>query len=198
MLVGPREDAALQVADVHESLLAQELLPSALRPPLLQWTMISCCGPVRRIVPSSGSGKSVLPGMRQIWNSSGLRTSRMIQLFAAIHALFQFLHGDVALLTRCDLWFGRMDAAELFVIDQLGDGRLIAADGAFRIAPDLELAEGHLPGIVEQQPADQRLALAQHQLDASVAWMQPTRPGRMPSTPPSAQLGTSPGGGGSG
>ena len=35
-------------------------------------------------------------------------------------------------------------------------------------------------------------------LTASVAWMQPTRPGRMPSTPPSAQLGTSPGGGGSG
>ena len=35
-------------------------------------------------------------------------------------------------------------------------------------------------------------------LTASVAWMVPTTPGRIPSTPPSAQLGTRPGGGGSG
>ncbi len=32
----------------------------------------------------------------------------------------------------------------------------------------------------------------------SVAWMMPSSPGKMPSTPPSAQEGTSPGGGGSG
>ena len=35
-------------------------------------------------------------------------------------------------------------------------------------------------------------------LIASVAWMTPMTPGSTPSTPPSAQLGTSPGGGGSG
>ena len=35
-------------------------------------------------------------------------------------------------------------------------------------------------------------------LTVSVAWMVPMAPGRMPSTPPSAQLGTRPGGGGSG
>ena len=35
-------------------------------------------------------------------------------------------------------------------------------------------------------------------LMASVAWMMPTSPGKIPSTPPSAHEGTSPGGGGSG
>ena len=34
-------------------------------------------------------------------------------------------------------------------------------------------------------------------LIASVAWITPISPGSTPSTPPSAQLGTSPGGGGS-
>src|SRR4029078_8999604 len=34
-------------------------------------------------------------------------------------------------------------------------------------------------------------------LIVSVAWIVPTIPGKTPSTPPSAQLGTSPGGGGS-
>ena len=35
-------------------------------------------------------------------------------------------------------------------------------------------------------------------LSVSVAWMVPMIPGSTPRTPPSAQLGTSPGGGGSG
>jgi len=35
-------------------------------------------------------------------------------------------------------------------------------------------------------------------LTASVAWMAPTVAQRTPSTPPSAQLGTMPGGGGTG
>ena len=35
-------------------------------------------------------------------------------------------------------------------------------------------------------------------MGASVAWMTPINPGRIPSTPPSAQEGTNPGGGGSG
>src|SRR5260370_31558576 len=35
-------------------------------------------------------------------------------------------------------------------------------------------------------------------LIVSIAWMDPTIPGSTPSTPPSAQEGTSPGGGGSG
>ena len=35
-------------------------------------------------------------------------------------------------------------------------------------------------------------------LIASVAWIEPITPGRTPNTPPSAQLGTVPGGGGEG
>ena len=53
----------------------------ALRPPILQWTMMSgasaTCGISARRFGSSPSGISVDPGIRQIWNSCGSRTSRM-------------------------------------------------------------------------------------------------------------------------
>src|SRR5688500_494499 len=47
---------------------------------------------------------------------------------------------------------GRRDAAELVVVDQLADGRIVAAHRALRVAPQLELAEAHPPGVVQQQP----------------------------------------------
>ena len=55
----------------------------------------------------------------------------------------------------------------------------------------------------EQRDAARRLGLAlallmRLALLASVAWIVPMMPGSTPNTPPSAQLGTKPGGGGSG
>ena len=56
------------------------------------------------------------------------------------------------------------DAAEFLIIDELGDGRMIAAHRALRIAPQLQFAEAHRQRIVQHQPANQGLADAQDQL----------------------------------
>src|SRR5215212_3347681 len=50
------------------------------------------------------------------------------------------------------------DTAELVIVDQLGDGPVIAADGALGILAQLELAELHTKGIVQQESPDERLA----------------------------------------
>ena len=60
--------------------------------------------------------------------------------------------------------FGR-DAAELLVVDELGDGGVVAADRALGILAQLEFAEAHVERVDEQQAADERLALAEDELD---------------------------------
>ena len=65
----------------------------------------------------------------------------------------------------CVLRRGGMDAAELFVVNQLGDRRMRAAHRAVRILPQLQLAEAHPQRVVDQEAADQRLADAGDQLD---------------------------------
>ena len=57
------------------------------------------------------------------------------------------------------------NSAKLVVVDQLGDGRMRSADRAIGVLAQLEFAELHVQGIDQQQPADQRLALAQNQFD---------------------------------
>src|SRR5262249_8803695 len=47
----------------------------------------------------------------------------------------------------------RRHAAELVVIDELGDGAILAAHRARRIAPQLHRSEAHRQSIEEQQPA---------------------------------------------
>ena len=49
--------------------------------------------------------------------------------------------------------------AELFVVDELGDGRMVAADRAFGIAPQLQFAELHSQRVVQHQATDERLVL---------------------------------------
>ena len=98
---------------------------------------------------------------------------------------------------RADLG-GLCDAAELVVVDQLGDGRVRAADGAVGVLAQLEGAEVHAERVDQQQAADERLADAEDELDDLGGLDDADRPGRMPRTPPSAQEGTRPGGGGSG
>src|SRR6266545_4936463 len=55
-------------------------------------------------------------------------------------------------------------AAERLVVDQLLDGRVVAAERALRIAADLDLAELHRQRIVEEQAVHQWLAQPQDQL----------------------------------
>ena len=103
-----------------------------------------------------------------------------------------------SLARRHGRWLLLRHAAELLVVDQLGDGRMVAAHRAFRIAAQLQLAEAHGQRVVQHQAADQRLADAQDQLHGFGGLNQADDAGQNPSTPPSAQLGTRPGGGGSG
>ena len=92
-----------------------------LRMPLLQCTTISRSGsssPKR--CASAGSGISVLPAMRQIWYSSGLRTSRMKTSSLAVEPLLQLLDGDFAgSRGGRRRRFLAAHAAELLVVDQL-------------------------------------------------------------------------------
>src|SRR5262249_19713362 len=55
------------------------------------------------------------------------------------------------------------NAAELLVVDELRDRRLVAAHRALRIPANLELAETHPQGIIEHQPTNQWLAVAEDQ-----------------------------------
>ena len=57
------------------------------------------------------------------------------------------------------------DAAELVVVDQLGDGGVGAADGAVGVLSQLEGAEGHAEGVYEQEAADEGVADAEDELD---------------------------------
>ena len=55
-------------------------------------------------------------------------------------------------------------AAELVVIDQFRDGRMVAAHRALGITAQLEFAEAHGQGVIQHQAAHQRFADAQDQL----------------------------------
>lgn len=57
------------------------------------------------------------------------------------------------------------DAAEGLVVDELGDGRVLAADRAVGVLADLDLAVLHLQGVVDHQAADERVADAGEDLD---------------------------------
>src|SRR3954452_7201843 len=79
---------------------------------------------------------------------------------------------------------GHWPAAERLVVDELADGRVVAAERALRIAADLDLAELHRQGIVQKQAIHQRLAQPQNQLDrlgrldhADHAWQRPQHTG---------------------
>src|SRR5262249_41620414 len=56
------------------------------------------------------------------------------------------------------------DAAELLVVDKLRDRGLVAAHRTLRITADSELAEAHPQGVIKNEPADQRFAVAEDQL----------------------------------
>jgi hypothetical protein len=50
------------------------------------------------------------------------------------------------------------DSAELFIIDQGLDGWVFSAERTGRVASEVELTEGHLQGVIHEQPTDQRFA----------------------------------------
>src|SRR5947209_9007249 len=56
-------------------------------------------------------------------------------------------------------------SAEHLVVDQLGHRGFLPAHGAVRIPSQLDRRELHVQRVEQQQPADQRFALADDQLD---------------------------------
>jgi hypothetical protein len=57
------------------------------------------------------------------------------------------------------------EAAELFVVHQFRDGRVLTADRALRITPNTYFAETHGQRIVHQQAADEGFAFANDKFD---------------------------------
>src|SRR5207237_9860419 len=57
------------------------------------------------------------------------------EVVASVHLRLQLLDGDGRNFLRY--------AAEVVVVDEAGDGRALPADGAARVLPELQLAEGH-------------------------------------------------------
>src|SRR5215469_3518061 len=86
------------------------------------------------------------------------------QVVAAVEPFFQLFNLDIG--SRY-LGFRLLapNAAELLVIDKLRDRRMRAACRAIGIFPQFEFAEFHAEGIDQQQPADERVALTEDQLD---------------------------------
>ncbi len=100
-------------------------------------------------------------------------------VFLCVELLLEFLDGDLrdavddGMIGDCFVAgdferadFGwRVDAAELVVVDQLGDGRVRAADGALGVLAQLEGAEVHAECVDQQEAADEGFADAEDQLD---------------------------------
>ena len=57
----------------------------------------------------------------------------------------------------------RADTAELVIVDQLVYCAMLAADRAFRVPAQFQLAETHAQGVEQKQAAHQRLSLAEDQ-----------------------------------
>ena len=80
-----------------------------------------------------------------------------------IQSFFHFLDRDFVGLELSVRRFGR-NAAELVVIDQLGNGGVFPAKRTFRIAAELQFAKLHIQSIEKEQPANQRRSFPQRQL----------------------------------
>ena len=116
-------------------------------------------------------GISTEPGIRLISYSLGSRTSTRtksrVPSVALLEHVLELGHRD----RRAGGGVGGLvgdRAAERVVVDQPGDGRVLAAERAVRVLADLQLAVLHLEGVVDHQPADQRVADAGEQLDRLV------------------------------
>ncbi len=79
-----------------------------------------------------------------------------------IQRLLHVLHGDFVGIAD-GLGGGGLDAAELIVINQLLDRRVVTTDRARGIATQLEFAELHVERVEEQQASDHGRAFAQRE-----------------------------------
>src|SRR6185503_13322945 len=95
--------------------------------------------------------------------AGNLRDRELVRLADVDHLERVTLVDPALEVGRADLldglhFFATPDAAESDVVLQLLDRRVLAAKRALRVATQLQLLEAHRKRVVEQQPADERLA----------------------------------------
>src|ERR687893_548318 len=134
-LLAPGGDSALDVVDVLEARVLQEL-----------------DGP-----RAAASGLAV--------DGEGVALVELVDVLPVVHPLLELGDGYLRYPVRRLGGLSLRDAAELLVVDKLGDGRVLAADRAVRVLAERHLAETHAEGIVEQQTPDEGLAYTEDELD---------------------------------
>ena len=85
----------------------------------------------------------------------------------------------------------RVGHAQVVVLGDQDRPGVVAAGRARRVPAHLEGPEALLERVVGQQPPTSGSPNPSSNLIVSTAWIEPTMPGRTPSTPASAQLGAS-------
>src|SRR5262249_47222019 len=140
--VRPRADAALDALHVFKALLAQEL-EGPQRP---DTTFAMDVILLVRIELGESLLQSAHGEERDAVDMGDLVFVRLADIddfdpeLRVLHRALHFLDGDFIRVRARDLWL-RGDAAEHFVIDQLGDGGILATHGAFRVATELQFTE---------------------------------------------------------
>src|SRR5258708_31632016 len=87
-----------------------------------------------------------------------------LNVVATVESLFQFSRRDFFhSIFGCGWWLWR-DSAKLLVIDQLFDGRIVAAHRAIGILAQLQLAKAHSPCVEQEQPVNHDAGRAENYL----------------------------------
>src|SRR4028119_1107434 len=164
-LLAPGGDAALDVVDAPEPGVLQKL--DGLRAPAAG---LAVDGEVLVLVELREAPRKLAQGHELHADVRDLVLVRLahvenVYVLAGVHLLLELSDGDLRHAVLLGDGFGLGDAAELLVVYELGDGRVLAADGAARVLAELHLAEAHPEGVVEHQTPDEGIADAADQLD---------------------------------
>src|SRR5688572_7243907 len=87
-----------------------------------------------------------------------------VDVIAMIHLLLELSDRDLRYFVCRFCGVHLRDAAELLVVDQLRNRRVLAADGAVRVLAKFHLPKAHAQRVVEEEPSDERFADPEYEL----------------------------------
>src|SRR6266849_6030165 len=154
-LVRPSQNAALQVPNLAEPGLAQEIdgLCRALTAAAMRDDLARAIELVHapRQIPQRNQMAA------QVTNLVFMRLAHVENenFVATVQSSLQLARGDFGDLRCGRRSFLAANTAELFVVNQLGDGAVLSANRASGILAQLELAEAHSERIEQEQAAHQ-------------------------------------------
>src|SRR5215210_1950578 len=157
-LLAPGDDAALDVVYVLEAGVLQELDgPGAAAAGLAVDDEVLVLVQLRQTLRQFAQGHEL---HTDVGDFVLVRLSHVehLDVLAVVQLALEVMDRD---LRYAVLLCGRVrlgDAAEFLVVDELGDTRVLAADGAVRVLAELHLPKAHAQRIVEEEPSDERLA----------------------------------------